>query len=70
MSCDDTKLHPALRTYWDPEKEMYFLVGAVEGQLAVANPEELRAVLATLKDPKNKACKVCLLTLQMIVFSG
>ena len=67
MSCDDTKLHPALRTYWDPEKAMYFLVGAVDGLIAVADPEELRAVLATLKDPKNKASKVRILDTRLTI---
>ena len=27
LSCDDTKLTPASRIYWDAEKKAYFVVG-------------------------------------------
>lgn len=61
ISCDDTKLHPALRTYWDSEKQHHVLLGAVQGPVIVAGPDELAEVLKNMKDPKAKASKVRLL---------
>ncbi|KAI0363681.1 hypothetical protein BV20DRAFT_957785 [Pilatotrama ljubarskyi] len=42
LSCDDTKLHPAFRTYWDASKQVHMLVGGTDEPRAVANVEELR----------------------------
>lgn len=61
ISCDDTKLHPALRTYWDAEKQHHILLGAVQGPMVVASPDELIEVLHSMEDnPKAKATKVYL----------
>ncbi|KAH9841944.1 uncharacterized protein C8Q71DRAFT_885445 [Rhodofomes roseus] len=65
LSCDDTKLHAALRTYWDPEKQTHFVIGAVDGPKAVADAEELRKLLSTMNDPKVKAVKLRLWCLQI-----
>ncbi|TFK81466.1 hypothetical protein K466DRAFT_656140 [Polyporus arcularius HHB13444] len=51
LSCDDTKLHAAFRTYWDKEKQVHMLVGGTGEPMAVADPEELQRVLA---DPTLK----------------
>lgn len=63
LACDDTKLHPALRTYWDATEKMNFLVGHTGPRLAVANAAELRTALEELN--KDKATKVC-----QSIFSG
>ncbi len=55
LSCNDTKLHPAYRTYWDPEKQVHMLLGGIEGPKAVA--EELRAIMQTVSE-SDKATKV------------
>ncbi|KAH9835199.1 uncharacterized protein C8Q71DRAFT_858853 [Rhodofomes roseus] len=41
LSCDDTKLLPALRIYWDSKEAKFFLVGGVEGRLQVTDPDAL-----------------------------
>lgn len=46
LSCDDTKLHPAYRTYWDAERQMHFLVGGTGDPIAIASVEELRSVIS------------------------
>ena len=58
LSCDDTKLHPVYCTYFCTKHQSHILVGSTEDIWAVANPDELRALLKTL--PKGlKATKVC-----------
>ncbi|KAH9855569.1 hypothetical protein C2E23DRAFT_813848 [Lenzites betulinus] len=63
LSCDDTKLHPAYRTYYDNDRQMHLLIGGTDEPRAVANADELRAAL---QDPTlgPKATKIrlwCLL---------
>lgn len=58
ISCDDTKLQPTLRTYWDAEQQHHVLLGAVQGPVIVTGPDELSEVLENMKDPKAKASKV------------
>ena len=56
LSCDDTQLHPAYRTFWDPSKEAHVLVGGTDGPMVIANPEELEELI---KDSnRRKATKV------------
>ncbi|KAI0664773.1 hypothetical protein C8Q70DRAFT_904467 [Cubamyces menziesii] len=63
LSCDDTKLHPSFRTYWDAEKECHMLVGGTDEPRAVANVEELQRLL---HDPSiAKATKLRLWCLQI-----
>lgn len=45
LSCDDTKLFPAWRIYWDAKEESYFLVGGTGEPMRVADPDHLRAVI-------------------------
>ncbi|PSR74626.1 hypothetical protein PHLCEN_2v9692 [Hermanssonia centrifuga] len=44
LSWDDTKLLPAFRLFWDPDRKAHFLVGAIEGPICVADPEMARAI--------------------------
>ncbi|KAJ8090489.1 hypothetical protein PM082_002377 [Marasmius tenuissimus] len=61
LSCDDTKLFSTLRLYWDSEKKSHFLIGAVEGPLAVQDPEGVRTVIEGAKFQKaNKLRLWCL----------
>ena len=57
LSCDDTKLHAAWRTYFDAEKDVHVLVGGTGPPLAIANIDELKDILATASE-KDKATKV------------
>jgi hypothetical protein len=56
LSCDDTKLHPSLHTYWDASKECHFLVGTTGEPVAVRDEGLLRNLVAESK--KNAATKV------------
>jgi hypothetical protein len=58
LACDDTKLHPALRTYWDPVAKSDYVVGHTGDPIPVANAEELRQVLDELREKKSEATKV------------
>ncbi|THH16626.1 hypothetical protein EUX98_g9272 [Antrodiella citrinella] len=49
IACDDSKLLPSFRTYWDNSQQMHFLVGGIGEPMAVANVEELQDVLKNNK---------------------
>ena len=56
LSCDDTQLHPAFRTFWNAATKTHMLVGSTKGPLAIASPEHLEALV---NDPSlHKATKV------------
>ncbi|KAI0324089.1 hypothetical protein GY45DRAFT_1263530, partial [Cubamyces sp. BRFM 1775] len=55
LSCDDTKLHLAYRTYWDTSKQIHMLVGGTSEPRVVTNPDELQELLEDL----TSATKVC-----------
>lgn len=58
LGCDDTKLHPDYRTFWDNVREKWTLVGAIGDPIVIDNAEGLEEIL---KDPTlQKATKVCL----------
>jgi hypothetical protein len=59
LSCDDTKLHPSLRTYWDASRECHFLVGTTGEPIAVSDEGLLRDLVAESK--KNAATKVMII---------
>ncbi|KAI0629632.1 hypothetical protein C8Q77DRAFT_1065756 [Trametes polyzona] len=63
LSCDDTKLHPAWRTYYDPGQKQHFLVGGTGPPRAIANIDELRTILKEAQE-KDKATKLRLWCLQ------
>lgn len=56
LSCDDTKLHAALRTCWDSDAQVHILLGGVGEPRRVASPEELEEALIELGS--GKASKV------------
>ncbi|KAJ7292486.1 hypothetical protein C8J57DRAFT_1456964 [Mycena rebaudengoi] len=45
LSCDDTKLFPSMRLYWDGSKDSHFLVGGADGPIRVADPEQVKKVI-------------------------
>lgn len=45
LSCDDTKITPASRLYWDAEKKAHFVVGGEGEPLRVTNPGGLKEIL-------------------------
>jgi hypothetical protein len=45
LACDDTKLLPALRPYYDKVTDKHYILGSTGQPLILANPEELTSVL-------------------------
>ncbi|KAJ3816326.1 hypothetical protein F5880DRAFT_1456516, partial [Lentinula raphanica] len=45
ISCDDSKLQPMLRLYWDGVKQRYFLVGGVDGPREVLDADNIQQLL-------------------------
>lgn len=45
LSCDDSKLLPALRLHYDATQKTHMLVGGINGPLRVADPEQVRRVM-------------------------
>jgi hypothetical protein len=56
LSCDDTKLHPGLRTYWDSTKMCHFLVGTTGKPIAITDEGMIRDLVE--KHKKDAATKV------------
>ncbi|TEB35306.1 hypothetical protein FA13DRAFT_1624301 [Coprinellus micaceus] len=56
LSCNDMKLLDTMRMYWDEKEGKHYLVGAMEGKLEVADPEQMKKVLEEAK--YQKATKV------------
>ncbi|KAJ7433925.1 hypothetical protein B0H11DRAFT_1758325 [Mycena galericulata] len=65
LSCDDTKLFPALRMYHDAKEKVDYLVGAVEGPIRVADPEAMRRVLEDAKVIKATKVRVWCLSVPL-----
>ncbi|KAJ7504710.1 hypothetical protein B0H11DRAFT_1709383 [Mycena galericulata] len=65
LSCDDTKLFPALRVYHDKEKKADYLVGAVGGPIQVLDPEHMTKVLADANTVKATKVRVWCLTVPL-----
>ncbi|KIJ59917.1 hypothetical protein HYDPIDRAFT_170487 [Hydnomerulius pinastri MD-312] len=45
VCCDDTKLHPVWRLFWDRERKGHYLVGGVSEPLLVTDPESIREIV-------------------------
>ncbi|KAG7095522.1 hypothetical protein E1B28_006260 [Marasmius oreades] len=45
LSCDDTKLLPALRPYYDKPNDCYYVIGAVGKPLILGGPDEFRDIV-------------------------
>ncbi|KAJ6607189.1 hypothetical protein B0H10DRAFT_2228110 [Mycena sp. CBHHK59/15] len=63
LSCDDTKLFPSFRLYWDKEKKSHFLVGGTEGPLRIADPDQVKAVIAEARAKKATKIRLWCLTI-------
>ncbi|KAF7970334.1 hypothetical protein HWV62_24362 [Athelia sp. TMB] len=63
LSCDDTKLFPAWRIYWDAAQKANFLVGGTGEPMRIADPKQLRATIANAK--LKQASKVRLIVAQV-----
>ena len=44
LSCNDTKITPASRLYWDAKKKAHFVVGREKEPLCVADPDGLKEI--------------------------
>lgn len=60
ISCDDTKLHPALRTYWDPTKKCHFIIGTTGDPIPVEDENNIREQIADAKEHAAKKVKLVL----------
>ncbi|KAK1226504.1 Methionine--tRNA ligase, mitochondrial [Marasmius sp. AFHP31] len=63
ISCDDTKLTPALRPYYNKAEDQYYLVGAVGKPLVLASPDDFRRVVT--QGLAEKATKLRLFCMQI-----
>jgi hypothetical protein len=57
LACDNTKLLPALRPYYDQQRDNYYILGGTREPRLIANPEELTAIIR--KGEVEKASKAC-----------
>ncbi|KAJ7580404.1 hypothetical protein C8J56DRAFT_1006450 [Mycena floridula] len=63
LSCDDTKLSPALRPFWDSDRQGFCMLGSTGEPLLVANPELLEQAIQQANI--QKATKLRLWCLQV-----
>ncbi|KAG8705173.1 hypothetical protein FRC09_003116 [Ceratobasidium sp. 395] len=63
LSCDDSKLFPALQTYYTAATQKWHLVGGVNGPVAIADNEALKKVLSDRS--VDKASKIRLWVIQI-----
>ncbi|KAJ6600652.1 hypothetical protein B0H10DRAFT_2230919 [Mycena sp. CBHHK59/15] len=63
LSCDDTKLFPSFRLYWDAEKKAHFLLGGSEGPLRVADPESVKQTIEDARAKKATKIRLWALTI-------
>jgi hypothetical protein len=54
IGVDDTKLQPALRTYWDEAQQVHILIGATGQPRAITSMEDVHTIIQTAE----KATKV------------
>ncbi|KAJ1299461.1 hypothetical protein OPQ81_002524 [Rhizoctonia solani] len=52
LACDDTKLIPALKTYYDASTKQWYLLGGATGAIAIASTDELTSILKEGNIPK------------------
>ncbi|KAJ3965299.1 hypothetical protein EV361DRAFT_955152 [Lentinula raphanica] len=45
ISCDDSKLQPSLRLFWDGAKQKYLLVGAIDGPAEVLDADDIQSYM-------------------------
>lgn len=57
LAVDDTKLTPAVRTYWDDDRSTWVLIGVAGEPPEVADEKELEQMIDEAK--ANLAVKVC-----------
>ena len=57
LSCDDTKLSPALQPYWDRNAGSYFILGGTGDPIKVPDVESFRKLIE--EAGVIKATKVC-----------
>ncbi|TFK27117.1 hypothetical protein FA15DRAFT_702135 [Coprinopsis marcescibilis] len=63
LSCDDTKLFPALQLVYDSIEKLHFLVGGVNGPLQVANPNEVETAMDNVSNQPGAKLRLWVLTI-------
>jgi hypothetical protein len=58
LSCDDSKLHPDLRTYWDSTHDSLILVGQAGPVRVIKDESDLKETLSGQHGDLEKATKV------------
>ncbi|KAJ8085468.1 hypothetical protein PM082_004284 [Marasmius tenuissimus] len=62
LCCDDTKLMPRLRVYYDSNAECHLVVGSDAGPIKVMDPDELEKVLKDYDDRKAPKIRLWVVT--------
>ncbi|KAK1222121.1 hypothetical protein PQX77_015048 [Marasmius sp. AFHP31] len=62
LCCDDTKLMPRLRVYYDSSAECHFVVGSDAGPIKVMDPDELEKVMKDHDDRKATKIRLWVIT--------
>ncbi|KAI0318142.1 hypothetical protein OF83DRAFT_1083107 [Amylostereum chailletii] len=73
VSCDDTKLHATMRTYWDEAAGTHFLIGHTQDPIPVASPEALQDLLQSntlVKETKAPMPKIPPIIIAMMAIPG
>ncbi|KAH6871091.1 hypothetical protein BKA70DRAFT_1489938 [Coprinopsis sp. MPI-PUGE-AT-0042] len=65
LSCDDTQLLPALRPFYDIEKEAWYIIGGEKGPLLLSNPEEFLEIVDKAEVVKAKKLRLWCLQVPM-----
>ncbi|KXN90746.1 hypothetical protein AN958_03681, partial [Leucoagaricus sp. SymC.cos] len=63
LTCNDTKLLPTFRLYWDAQEKTHFLVGGVDGPIQLSDSADLQSILSEIEG--RKATKLCLWTITL-----
>jgi hypothetical protein len=62
LSCDDSKLFPAWRLYYDFKRKSHFVVGGSGEPMQVANPDQLKEIIDDAKITQAKKVSNWILT--------
>ncbi|KAG6848152.1 hypothetical protein H0H93_002909 [Arthromyces matolae] len=64
LSCDDTKLNPSMRLYWDKDQQSHVLVGGDNGPYRVADPDQIQQLFDEGQVKKATKIRLWSLTLE------
>jgi hypothetical protein len=68
LACDDTKLLPALRPYYDAETDKHYILGSTGQPLILADPKKLTSVLQSGEAEKAEKVRFTLLFVEHLSY--